>query len=237
MTAHRGATLRAALIDLDGTLLDTAPDLAAAVWSMLSELRLRPLAESEIRDFIGQGVARLVRRCIEAAGAPSDAEVFEAGLSAFSRAYEDESGRRTRFYPGVIEGLDELSSQGIALACVTNKIGRFTAPLLQRTGLAERFDVVVTGDSVPQLKPHPEPLLLACRRLRVGPGEAVVIGDSRNDVVAARAAGCRVLCVPYGYTEGQPVSALGCDAVVADLREAARYVRNANREANETAAR
>jgi len=217
------AAVHAALVDLDGTLLDTVPDIAAAVNRMLAALGLRECSEHAVRNLVGQGSARLVERCLAldgAAGRSFDRDPLEL----FVRFYDEESGVRTRSFPGVIEGLGAIAAQGVRLACVTNKLTRFTVPLLERTGLAHFFAAVVCGDSVARLKPDPLPMLHACRLLAVEPAEAIVIGDSANDVAAARAAGCRVLCVPYGYSEGQSVSSLGCDCVVDDLCGAARFI-------------
>jgi 2-phosphoglycolate phosphatase len=233
MSLH--ARVRAALIDLDGTLLDTIPDLTAAANTMLADLGLRPLPEDEVRAFVGKGIERLVLRCLEASAGENAAGLREQAIARFSECYEAESGMRTVIYGGVLEGLDAFDAQGIALACVTNKAERFTVPLLQRTGLAARFGAVVTGDQAGKLKPNPEPYLLACSKLGVGPAEALVVGDSRNDVLAARAAGCRVLCVPYGYNEGEPASALECDELVADLRAAAHWAGKCNTSSATTA--
>jgi phosphoglycolate phosphatase len=128
-------------------------------------------------------------------------------------------------YPGVMEGLAALAQQGLALACVTNKAARFTLPLLERTRLKNQFKTIVCGDEVERGKPEPLCYLLACERLGVAPSEAVVIGDSGNDVLAARAAGIAVVCVPYGYNEGRPVASLAPDAIVRDLLDAARWVK------------
>ena len=228
----RGSVVRAALIDLDGTLLDTLPDLASAANRMLAKLGLAPLPQARVRDFVGKGVAHLVRRCLAAAlggETPADSVLARADV-VFGDAYEEESGRCTALYPGVVAGLDDMAEQGLRLACVTNKIGRFTAPLLERTGLAPRFAAVICGDQVTRLKPDPEPYFLACAKLGAPAANAVVIGDSANDMIAGRAAGCRVLCVPYGYTEGVDASSLDCDARVENLMEAARYMRRLNEQ-------
>jgi len=228
------APVRGALIDLDGTLLDTAPDIAAAANRMLARLNLPPLGVEEIRRYVGQGSARLVRRCLEAAGAHEG--VFEPSLEAFVNAYDEESGRRTRAYPGVQQGLEQLAASGIGLACVTNKLQRFTVPLLRRTGLDRFFGALVCGDTVSRLKPDPLPYVHACRALAIEPAQAVVIGDSANDAVAGRAAGCRVLCVPYGYREGRPLASIACDAVVEDLPSAAAYINAENERCREARA-
>ncbi len=218
MTAMR--VTRAALIDLDGTLLDTAPELAAAANAMLVELGLSPLPPHTVAGFIGQGVQVLVARCLAAAGR----EVAGSELEVFSRHYERLGGSVAQAFPGVHEGLAAMREGGLALACVTNKPARFTQPLLAATGLARYFDAVVTADMVGRRKPDPAPFLHACRLLDVRPGEAVVIGDSPNDAAAARAAGCRVLLVPYGYREGRDARDIDSDGIVASLHEAAMRI-------------
>ena len=145
-------------------------------------------------------------------------------LPLYERFYEEESGRRTSVYPGVAEGLEMLFREGLPLACVTNKAARFADALLADKGLAHYFSVVVGGDTLPRKKPDPLPFRHVCERLGVAPREALVVGDSRNDVAGARAAGCPVICVPYGYNEGDPVAALDSDAIVATLVEAAQIV-------------
>jgi phosphoglycolate phosphatase len=214
-------TLRAALIDLDGTLLDTAPDLAAAANRMLAALGLAPRSVQEISTYVGKGITRLVERALtgDMEGKP-DAALLERALPMFAAAYDEESGKHSRAFAGVIEGLQSIR---VARACVTNKAERFTLPLLEHMGLAAYFDAVVCGDQVARGKPDPLPYLAACERLAVAPADALVIGDSQNDVAAARAGGMRVICVSYGYREGRPVESLGADAVIADLREAAAY--------------
>jgi phosphoglycolate phosphatase len=207
-------TLKAVLIDLDGTLLDTAPDLAAAANRMLADLRLPPRDVDTIATFIGKGVPMLVRRALG-----DDHSQYERALALFERYYAEESGQLSRPYPGAREGVEHMRKLGLRLACVTNKPERFTRELLARTRLD--FDVLVCGDHVARKKPDPMAILLACERLAVAPDEALFIGDSDNDVAAAHAAGCPVWCVPYGYNEGRPPSTLACDRMVATLADAA----------------
>ncbi len=217
--------IRAALIDLDGTLLDTAPDLAAAANATLAELGMRRLDAGEVREFIGKGIAALVRRCLEsAAGRAPDGRLYESALERFARHYERLNGCASSLYPGVEEGLAAMKARGLRLACVTNKASRFTDPLLASSRLAGYFDQVVTSDRAGQRKPDPGPFLFACRALGVAPPEAAVIGDSANDAVGGRRAGCRVLLVPYGYREGQDVRAIECDGIVASLIDAANLL-------------
>jgi phosphoglycolate phosphatase len=214
---------RAALFDLDGTLLDTAPDLARSANRMLAELGRPALPESEIRDYIGKGIANLVRQCVESTGGGSDGE-HQRALEVFERHYAGGIANASHPYPGVVAGLEALARAGIAMGCVTNKAGRFTEPLLERTGLRGYFGVVVSGDTVARKKPHADPLLYAADRLGAAPGETLMVGDSLNDVLSARAAGCPVVVVPYGYREGLSLAELGADAVVDTVEDAARMM-------------
>jgi len=212
--------IRAVLIDLDGTLLDTVPDLADAANAMLAELGRLTLPVESIRDFVGKGIPNLVGRCLGYPG-ESDAPEAREALAVFKRHYAVVNGRRTRIYPGVQEGLRAMRAAGLKTACITNKAGAFTEQLLASTGLATLLDMTVSGDTLAEKKPHPLPFLHICERFGIAPAEALVVGDSRNDVAGARAAGCPVFCVPYGYSEGEDVRDLGADAIVATLEEAA----------------
>lgn len=214
---------RAALFDLDGTLVDTAPDLAAAANRMLADLGRAALPDDRIRDFVGKGVVNLVNKCFEASGGGGEEERARAH-AVFERHYSAGIADRSRPYPGVVDGLEALERAGIAMGCVTNKAGRFTEPLLELTGLRRFFGVVVSGDTVERRKPHPDPMLYAAGKLGASPAETLVVGDSLNDVQSARAAGCAVVVVPYGYREGLSLEDLGADAVVASVEEAARSI-------------
>jgi phosphoglycolate phosphatase len=187
---------------------------------MLAGQGLAPLPEQTVRGFIGKGITRLVERSLEAAGVPLPCERLEAALRGFGAHYARLNGRASRPYPGVLEALGRMRAAGLGLACVTNKAAAFTAPLLAKTGLAPLLDAVVTSDQVGERKPHPAPFLHACRLLRVEAGHAIVIGDSVNDAEGARAAGCRVLLVSYGYSEGRDVRELDADGVVDTLAQA-----------------
>jgi phosphoglycolate phosphatase len=223
MAGPRPPRYRAALFDLDGTLLDTAPDLASAANRMLADLGRAPIDEASIRDYVGKGVVNLVNRCFEATGGGSEEERSRA-QAAFERHYIAGIADRTTPYPGVLDGLAALERAGIPMGCVTNKAGRFTEPLLERTGLRRFFGVVVSGDTVGRKKPHADPMLYAAGKLGAKPEETLVVGDSLNDVQSARAAGCTVVVVPYGYREGLALEDLGADAVVASVEEAARSI-------------
>ena len=220
--------IAAVMMDLDGTLLDTVPDLAAAAARMLAALGLPARTQDEIRSFIGKGIPNLVQRCLEASAGGARAEALQAdALALYYAAYAEESGRRSDVYPGVLEGLERMRAMHLRLACVTNKAARFTVPLLEQMGLASYFELVVSGDTLARKKPDPMQLAHICAEFALAPAEVLMIGDSTNDAVAARAAGCPVLCVSYGYNEGGDVHDLDCDAIVGSLSEAADILRSA----------
>ncbi|MEI8305338.1 MAG: phosphoglycolate phosphatase [Burkholderiales bacterium] len=221
-------TARAVLIDLDGTLLDTALDLAEAVNRMLTDLGRPTLDAEQVAAAVGKGAEVLVHRVLT--GLPdgrADPALFQPALSAFLRHYHDTNGLHARIYPGVREGLQAMRDAGLALACVTNKPQAYAEPLLARLGLAQWFAFVQGGDALPHKKPDPRPLLHAAARLGAAPALTVAIGDSLNDAQAARAAGMTVLVVPYGYNEGAGVQGLDVDAIVDSLWHAAALIRPA----------
>ena len=218
--------LRAATFDLDGTLVDSIPDLAAACHAMLAELGQPPRTDDDIHRVVGKGLAVLVERCLTWDEAP-DVTLLEAGIAAFRKHYAEINGQASTVYPGVVAGLEAFRALGLPLGVVTNKPAAFTGPLLEHMGLAGFFEVVVSGDTLPFKKPRPEPLLHACARLGVAPKLNLHVGDSHNDIESARAASCPVICVPYGYNEGRPVDSADCDALVSDLVAAARWAAGA----------
>ena len=217
--------VKAVMVDLDGTLLDTAGDLAAAAHMMLVELGRAELPLETIKSYIGKGIQKLVKRSLTCSldGEPA-AGLFEKAMPLYERNYSETLCMSTQPYPGVVEGLNILRERTFKLACVTNKAEAFTLPLLRATGLLDFFDIVLAGDSLPRKKPDPMPLLHACTYFGIQPGEMLLIGDSLNDAQAARAAGCCVFCVPYGYNEGRDVRELDCDAIVPSLFEATRLI-------------
>lgn len=187
---------------------------------MLTGLGLKPLPASVIRDFIGRGIPYLVERCLAEAGLPLACAQLEPALRSFGDHYRAFNGRSSRPFPGVVDALRRLRAASLKLACVTNKASAFAAPLLETSGLAPLLDAVVTADQVGRRKPHPEPFLYACSMLQAAPADTVVIGDSANDAEGARAAGCRVVLVSYGYSEGRDVRELGADGVATEFGEA-----------------
>ena len=219
--------VRGVLLDLDGTLLDTAPEIAAAACAMLAELGLKPVKADEVSTFIGKGIPHLVRRTLEASlGRAPDERRVGSGIESFFFNYEKHNGRIAKPYAGVIEGLNAMRAASVPLACVTNKTVQFTGPLLEATGLAQYFSAVICGDSVARKKPAPDPIHAACAILAVTPAEALMVGDSSNDALAARAAGCPVLLVPYGYNEGVDVQSVDSDGIVPSLLHVAGLLRS-----------
>jgi phosphoglycolate phosphatase len=218
----RGETLEAVLFDLDGTLLDTANEITTALNKALAEQQLGSLALSQVRELIGRGVPTLIARAVTLLGTAADAIDQTALLDRFCFHYGrlqvlDECSARV--YPGVADGLAKLSALGLRLAVVTNKERHYAVGLLKRLGLSEWIEVVVGGDSCQRRKPDPQPLHFACDALHVHPVHALMVGDSATDVLAARAAGLPVVCVPYGYNEGRDPRNLTCDAFIETLAD------------------
>lgn len=207
---------RAVLVDLDGTMVDTAPDIVEAINRMLDAFSTAPLPFATVSGFIGKGVPNLVRRSLEAAGLEHKVDADDA-LNVFHHHYAQTNGRLGRVFPHVATGLGELQRLGYRLACVTNKPKELAARLLLMTGLASYIDVLVAGDSIARMKPDPEPLWHACRLLDVEPAHSVLVGDSPVDVTAARAAGLPVFVVSYGYAGPDGPASLQGDGLIDSL--------------------
>ena len=216
--------ISAIVIDLDGTLLHTAPELSEAANRMLREMDYTPVPQELLASYIGNGISWLVKRALTGdMHATPDAALFDHAMPIFERHY-NELLLNSKPFDGVIKGLDAMKAAGFRLGCITNKLARYTEPLLKGVGLASYFEIVLSGDTLPEKKPHPLPLQHAAKFFGVPIEKLLLIGDSLNDTVAARAAGCPVFCVPYGYNRGRPVSELDLDAVVPSLVEAAKMV-------------
>jgi len=211
---------RMVLIDVDGTLVDSVPDLAYCVDEMMTRLGRPPHGEAAVRNWVGNGVERLVRRALigQLDGEPEEAD-FERAYPIFLDLYADNTSKRSVLYPGVREGIDYLRANGYPLGCVTNKVAQFTLPLLKDLGVFDAFSLVVSGDSLPEKKPHPMPLLHAAKHFGVEPRDALMIGDSVSDVNAARAAGFGIICMSYGYNHGQDIREANPDAVIDSMAE------------------
>jgi phosphoglycolate phosphatase len=208
------------LFDLDGTLIDTAPDLTWSINAALQQLDLPLCSEDKVRAWIGSGIEGVMKRALtnDINGQP-DADLFARALSIFMESYIDNVCERSRIYPGVEEALTYLKAGDYKIACVTNKGSRFTDKLLKSIGLYDEFGIIVSGDTLPVKKPNPEPLLHAAAHFSIDADAALMVGDSITDINAARAAGFQILCVPYGYNQGRNIYDLQPDAVVDSLAE------------------
>lgn len=204
--------LEAAIVDLDGTLVDTLGDFHVALNRMLDELQLPRIAPAAVEGMVGKGTEHLLRSVLRHVG--GDAALFDAAHGSYMRHYVQINGQHSRVYAGALEGLRDLKARGLRLACLTNKPGELAKPLLAAKGLDRYFDAVFGGDAFERKKPDPLPLLKTCEALGVAPERTLMIGDSSNDAQAARAAGCPVVLVSYGYNHGEPVHAVDADGVV-----------------------
>jgi phosphoglycolate phosphatase len=212
--------IRAAAFDLDGTLLDTAPDLAAAANAMLETLGHTALPERRVARLIGGGIDRLVDAVLaESTGHPAEPVALARAAGLFRRRYAQHLFERSRLYSGVVEGLRGLRALGIKLCCVTNKHSTFTLPLLDAAGLAGHFAFALCADRAEVRKPAPDLLLAACERFEIEPCELLYVGDSRADIAAARAARCSVALVNYGYDEGASLADERPDWLIGSLRD------------------
>jgi phosphoglycolate phosphatase len=221
------APVHAVCFDLDGTLLDTAADIALALRRAFADRGLKAPTDDAVRQMIGKGSPTLVARAMAACGVAPDAAVSAALVEGFFHHYGHlhDAGESTASpYPGVLETLPVLTSAGLALAVVTNKQHRYACDLLDHLGLSRHFDLVVGGDTCERRKPDPLPLQWACDCLGVSASSAVMVGDSINDVQAARGAGMRVYCVPYGYNETEDPRLLPCDGLIDTIAHLPRCI-------------
>jgi len=204
--------IRAAIVDLDGTLVDTLGDFDVVLNAVLRELALPGVDRAFLARTVGKGSEHLIRSTLAAVGAR--AALYERAWALYQQRYLEVNGAHSTVFAGVLEGLALLASRGWKLACLTNKPSAFALPLLQKKGLDRFFDVAFGGDAFERQKPDPLPLLKTCEALGTLPVQTLMIGDSSNDARAARAAGCPVVLVSYGYNHGEPVAAAGADRVI-----------------------
>ncbi|MDH5471910.1 MAG: phosphoglycolate phosphatase [Gammaproteobacteria bacterium] len=208
------------LIDVDGTLVDSVPDLAFCVDEMMKQLDMPVRGEERVRHWVGNGVERLVRRALinQLDGEPDEA-LFQKAIPIFEALYAENTSKRSCLYPGVREALDFLKTTGVHIGCVTNKAAQFTLPILKDLGVSGYFEIVICGDDLPRKKPDPMPLLHAAEKMGVKPEQSLMLGDSMSDVKAARAAGFNIICMSYGYNHGEDIRDYNPDAVVDSMDE------------------
>ena len=210
------------MVDLDGTLVDTLGDFDAAIAAMLGGLSLPPLPRADVERYIGKGSEHLIRSALaHVMGGDADRAGAHYGCAwdLYQAHYERINGRHSQVFPGVLEGLEGLRAQGLALACLTNKPLAYARTLLEAKGLAGFFGPVFGGDSFERKKPDPLPLVRTCEALGTAVGRTLMLGDSGNDAQAARGAGCPVVLVTYGYNHGEPVHRVDADGFVDSLAE------------------
>jgi phosphoglycolate phosphatase len=203
---------RAAIVDLDGTMVDTLGDFVVVLNHVLGELGLPEVARGFVEHTVGKGSEHLIRSTLVQVG--GEAGLYTRAWALYQRHYLEINGAHATVYPGVVEGLTMLRAHGLTLACLTNKPTAFARPLLRQKGLDGFFTEVFGGDAFERKKPDPLPLLKTCEALGTAPAQTLMIGDSSNDARAARAAGCPVVLVSYGYNHGEPVSAVDADGIV-----------------------
>jgi 2-phosphoglycolate phosphatase len=214
--------MRAVLFDLDGTLADTAPDMARTVNLMRERRGLATVPPERVRPFVSQGARGMIAAAFGVAG---DHPEFQAMREEFLALYADNLCIDTRLFPGMEELLGSLESRGIAWGVVTNKFERLARPVIAGLGLGERAAVVVGGDTCPRAKPYPDPLLFACAAIGIAPSHTLYVGDDERDVQAARAAGMPVIVAGYGYLgQGPPPETWGADAIAASVQEVAAWI-------------
>ena len=217
----------AAIIDLDGTMVDTMGDFVVATNRMLRDIGYDEVDRAAVALWVGKGSENLVNsvlnyaeiQSIRAQAAPEKIVNFYHALGLYQQHYRLINGRHAQVYPGVIEGLKALRKNGLKLACLTNKPSDFARELLKLKGLDGFFSEVFGGDSFERKKPDPLPVLGTCEALRTLPARTLMVGDSTNDALAARAAGCPVLLVTYGYNHGEPISNVDADGYIDSLDE------------------
>jgi phosphoglycolate phosphatase len=208
------------MIDVDGTLVDSVPDLAYCIDEMMQKLGMQKWGETKVRHWVGNGIPKLVERALtgELEGR-SIKEVFDIAYPIFLDLYEDNSAERSYLYDGVREGLDYLKSQRYQLGCVTNKSEQFTHPLLKALGIFNDFKIIISGDTLAKRKPDPMPLLYCAERFNLKPEECLMLGDSVSDVKAARAAGFDIICMSYGYNHGNDIADENPDLVIDSMSQ------------------
>jgi phosphoglycolate phosphatase len=213
------------MIDVDGTLVDSVPDLAYCVDQMMIKLGMKERGEEKVRHWVGNGIPKLVERALtDDLEASPIKEVFDVAYPIFLDLYADNTAARSCLYAGVKEGLDYLKSKDYQLGCVTNKAEQFTHPLLKTLGIFDDFKIVISGDSLAKKKPDPLPLVHAASYFNISPQECLMLGDSVSDVKAARAAGFSIICMSYGYNHGNDIADESPDLVIDSMSQLREYL-------------
>ena len=219
-------TPKLVMIDVDGTLVDSVPDLAWCVDETMKEIGLPARGETIVRQWVGNGVIRLVERALaNDLDAPHDAALLDQAMPIFNALYADNNAKRSGLYDGVSEGLAYLKSLDLKVGCVTNKDERFTLPILTDLGIVDAFEIIISGDTLAKKKPDPLPLLHAAKQLGVDPQKSLLLGDSKSDVAAARAADFAIICMSYGYNHGEDIHNYHPDAVIDSMTELQQLVK------------
>ena len=215
------------MFDLDGTLVDSAPDIAISMNEMLQQLGYPIHDLAQVRNWMGNGAGKLIKRALtgQMDGEPPK-DLFKKAQQKFFDLYEQNIHAESTLYQGVLEGLEELREQSYFIACVTNKPRRFTPPLLKAFNLNQYFNYLICGDDLAVKKPDPQVLQNVLSEANVGPMQAVMVGDSASDIKAARSANIKSFCVRYGYHQGVGVDALGADYIIDSIEEVPQYLSN-----------
>jgi phosphoglycolate phosphatase len=213
------------MIDVDGTLVDSVPDLAYCVDETMKAIGKKPWGEAQVRHWVGNGVPKLVERSLtgELEGTPDQVE-YDQAYPIFLELYSHNTSVRSCLYDGVKEGLDYMKAQGYTLGCVTNKDEQFTLPILKDLGIFDYFGIVVSGDTLSKKKPDPLPLLHSAEFFGIDPQHSLMLGDSVSDVKASRAAGFEIICMSYGYNHGNDIRDTNPDLVIDSMAELKEYL-------------
>lgn len=213
------------MIDVDGTLVDSVPDLAFCVDELMKAMDRPVWGEAKVRTWVGNGVPKLVERSLtgelEAQVNPQD---FDTAYPIFLELYKENTSKRSNLYDGVLEGLDYLQERGYSIGCVTNKAEAFTHPLLKDLGIFDKFEIIISGDTLEKKKPDPLPLLHAAKHFGIEPKNCLMLGDSVSDVKASRAAGFEIICMSYGYNHGEDIALQHPDLVIDSMAELKNYL-------------
>ena len=213
------------LIDLDGTLVDSVPDLTYCVDEMMKRLDMPVRGIDAVRNWVGNGVQRLTERAlVNAVEGMPETELMDKAYPIFLELYKNNNSQRSKVYDGVLDGLKWMQNNGYRIGCVTNKAESFTVPLLKSKGLFDLFEVIVSGDTCAEKKPHPMPLLHAAKLMGVSPSNALMLGDSKSDVKAARAANFNIFCMTYGYNHGEDIANYNPDVIMDSFMELPNYL-------------